>query len=83
MPREPTTAQTKVLTDLRAVYGRSVVKPHAPNPDTGIMRVTLTCMAGAWEWYYNTAGEFIDSSMTLRLFDPPAPEHKPRSALDN
>lgn len=78
-----TKAQTEALGKLVKVYGRANVKEHAPDPSTGHMRVTLQCLAGEWQWFYDRNGLYIDGSLTQRLFTPEAPPHKPGNALDN
>ena len=80
---DPTGAQVKVISELRSTYGRATVKPHAPDRATGILRITLTCMAGEWEWYYDRAGTWLEGALTMRLFDPPPPPHTPHNAIDN
>lgn len=80
---EPTKEQAGVLARFREVYGRATVKPHAPNPATGVMRVELKCQAGVWQWYIGTDGGLIDSYLTARLFEPEPPKHVPGNAIDN
>jgi hypothetical protein len=80
---DPTPEQAQQLAYFRESFGRSVVKAHAPDPKTGIMRVSLDSLAGVHEWYLDESGKLIDRSITMRLFDPPPPPHNPRNAIDN
>jgi hypothetical protein len=80
---DPTDAQSKRLKYLRDAFGKDVVKPHAPDPRTGIMRVSLTCMAGTQEWFFDRDAQLIDRTTVTTLFDTPPVPRKPRSAIDN
>jgi hypothetical protein len=78
---EFTRQQKERLAQLKDIYGRNYVKEHAPDPSTGLMRVELFCIAGTHNWYYDTDGYFTNGALTLRLFEPDAPSHKPRNAI--
>lgn len=80
---EPTDAQAKRIKNLRDVFGRNVIKPHAPDAKTGILRVEASCAAGVHQWYFDADGEFIQGSIDQRLFDLPEPTRTTRNAIDN
>lgn len=80
---EPTKPQREIIAQLKREYGNRVVKPHAPDPHTGIMRVSLSSLAGEHSWFYSRDGDVVSCTLAPRLFDPPAPPHKPGNAIDN
>jgi hypothetical protein len=80
---EPNDTQRATLAALKDTYGRDNVKGHATDAATGNMRVELKCLAGMWQWYFDTTGTLVDKHLTARLFDPPPPVHIPRNAIDN
>lgn len=80
---EPTDAQSRRIKSLRDTYGKNVVKPHAPDAKTGLLRVELTCAAGIHQWYFNRHGELAGRSLTQRLFDHEQHVPTPHNAIDN
>lgn len=80
---EPTEPQQRKLASLRKVYGRDNVKGHAADAESGLMRVSLKCEAGVWEWYFDRVGEYRYGHLTGRLFTPDPPVHTPGNAIDN
>ena len=80
---DPSPKQRELISRLRATFGAKAVKTHAPDPRTGVIRLELPCEAGVWQWYFDTDGTLKDKSLTGRLFEPPTPVHKPKSAIDN
>jgi hypothetical protein len=80
---EPTEPQRKTLATLRETYGKDCVKGHVADAATGLMRVDLKSLAGMHQWYYKPDGTLATWHITLRLFTPESPVHKPRNAIDN
>ena len=80
---DPTANQRNAIKKLKETYGSNTVKAHAPNAQTGRVMVELKCEYGIWHWFYDTAGNYVDGSLTQRLFDPGPPPHKPHNAIDN
>lgn len=80
---EPNDKQRAALAKLKGTYGRDNVKGHAADGTTGVTRVELKCLAGVWNWYFDTDGRYINGHLTGRLFEPEPPKHVPRNAIDN
>lgn len=80
---EPTQPQRLAIRKLKETYGTKNVKEHAADGKTGHVRIELKCEAGTWNWFYDTAGNYINGSLTQRLFEPEPPTHRPGNALDN
>ena len=80
---EPNDKQRALLAKLKDTYGRDIVKGHAADAATGVMRVELRCLAGTWQWYFDSDGNYTIGHLTARLFEPEPPKHVPRNAIDN
>lgn len=66
-----TQAQKDVLTEYKRVFGKEVIKEHAPRASDGVMRIEAKAQAGIWQWSINQDGECVYSCLNQHLFEPP------------